>query len=81
MKKALVFLTVLALLVQPALTFDQPGHAQEGPDKIHLPLVIGGSGGTAPPSGEWSSQEKAAIASIANNAGVVTPLAAGRERR
>jgi Thiol-activated cytolysin len=75
MKKALVFLTVLALLVQPALTFDQPGHAQEGPDKIHLPLVIGGSGGTAPPSGEWSSQEKAAIASIANNAGVVTPLA------
>jgi hypothetical protein len=75
MKKALVFLTVMALLVQPALTFDQPGHAQEGPNKIHLPLVIGGSGGTAPPSGEWSSQEKAAIASYANNAGVVMPLA------
>ncbi len=79
MKKALVLLTVMALLVQPVFTMDQRGFAQDvpqgGPNTLHLPLVIGGSGGTPPPSGEWSTQEKAAIASLANNAGVVTPLA------
>jgi hypothetical protein len=79
-KKTLVFLTILALLVQPVFTMDQRGHAQGvpqgGPNTLHLPLVIGGPGGSPPsPASEWNPQQKSLISSIVNNAGKVTPLA------
>lgn len=71
MKKAAVFLTVLALLVQPALAGSQGAFA-EGGGNTFLPVIVAPS---KPSTGVWDSTQIAAIAAITNNAGKVTPKA------
>ena len=73
----IIVLTMIALLILSAVTFNQTGLAQQGGSPVFLPIVAKNTGSTPtpPPSEAWTDAEEAAINAVVTDGGTLEKLA------